>query len=704
MVELAGTWRAAVADDDLRRLAIEADFDDASWAEIAVPGHWRTSPEFADCDGPLLYRHRFRHHDLEEADDAREADDAARWWLTFEGAFTQTDIWLDGSYIGDTEGYFVPRSFEITEHLGHGGEHVLAVEVTSGSDSTRNLTSGFQWQDTTARSWNPGGIWRPVRIEQSGAVRLARLRVVCGDTDQNRATLLVRAELLTVDACTVSVHTNVGDGTQHRAEHPLAAGVNTIEWTVTVDRPRLWWPWSLGSAELYDVSVDVSCDGRPCDSRRVRTGLRQVTMRDMVLSVNGERMFTKGVRLGPTRLDIAEATAGELKRDIELAKAAGLDLVRCHAHVSRPELYDAADEAGMLIWQDVPLAGKVPRSVRKATAPHAAAMVEALAHHPSIALWCAHDRPDARGGPPTVTTRVALAQQLPGRGSRLFGSSVRRAMRKADSSRPVLSRTGALPQLPQLEGTDTELWLGWYQGEERELPAMLRTMPSLGRFVTGLGSHSVPTSIPEPQNRRWPHLDWEGLASEFAMEADVLLARFPPERYDTMADWAMATQTYQAELTRRQIETLRRLKYRPCGGFAYALLADAKPAISASLLDSDRMAKTAYSALLDACRPLIVVADRLPATVQPNQAIALDVHVVSDVRESLEAVKVSARLSWSDGSHAWAWEGTVEADSCQRVGTVAMVIPEAYGSLHLDLDVAAAEHASTNRYDALIVA
>src|SRR5687768_10531441 len=120
-MELRGTWRAAVADDDLRRAWQDDAFDDSGWEAIPVPGHWRSVPAFAAVDGSLLYRHRF------------EADAAAtdrRSWLTFDGLFYQGDVWLDGAYLGDTEGYFVPHTFEVTEALRARREHDLAVEVT----------------------------------------------------------------------------------------------------------------------------------------------------------------------------------------------------------------------------------------------------------------------------------------------------------------------------------------------------------------------------------------------------------------------------------------------------------------------------------------------------------------------------------------------------------------------------------------------
>jgi beta-mannosidase len=73
---------------------------------------------------------------------------------------------------------------------------------------------------------------------------------------------------------------------------------------------------------------------------------------------------------------------------------------------------------------------------------------------------------------------------------------------------------------------------------------------------------------------------------------------------------------YQAELIRCHVETLRRLRYRPTR-FAQFCLADGHPDVTWSVLDHARGPKLGYEALCEACRPVIVVADRLPATGGP---------------------------------------------------------------------------------------
>ena len=149
-----------------------------------------------------------------------------------------------------------------------------------------------------------------------------------------RAVVGFTAELDAADATTVSLRTTIG-GTDHEVEHPLATGANKVEWTVTVERPALWWPHALGAQPLCDVAVEVTTETRELSDRRAfRTGLRQVQMKRWVLSVNGERLFVKGSNQGPTRMALADATPAELATDVRLAKEAGLDLLRVHGHVT----------------------------------------------------------------------------------------------------------------------------------------------------------------------------------------------------------------------------------------------------------------------------------------------------------------------------------------------------------------------------------
>ncbi len=439
------------------------------------------------------------------------------------------------------------------------------------------------------------------------------------------------------------------------------------------------------------------------DRRRLITGLRQVRLRDFVATINGERLFLKGVNCGPTRRALAEATCSELAGDVTLARQAGLDLLRVHAHVTRPEFYEAADRQGMLIWQDLPLQWRYGQ-VRRQAVSQARQAVSALGHHPSVALWCGHNEPVAAEVAPEGTlspraaARLVASQVLPTWNKTGLDRSIRRALERADASRPVVAHSGILPH--PAWGTDSHLYFGWYHGEERDFPTLLARAPVVGRFVSEFGAQAVPDTADFMHPERWPDLDWDHLEAHHGLQRAIFERRVPPAASPTLADWRAATQQYQATLLRHHIETLRRLKFRPTGGFAVFMLADAQPAVSWSIVDHRRRPKAGYGAVVAACAPVIVTADRPQVSYRAGTRVALDVHVVSDLRTPLAEVVADAVLRWPGTEKIWRYQGDVPADSCVRVGRVDCILPDSVdpGPLTLDLRLRWDGGGTTNSY------
>jgi beta-mannosidase len=747
-MDLSGRWLGAVADEDLRRNYPEPAFDDRSWAPLDVPGHWRSADAFAADDGPLLYRRHF---------EAPSPSSGRRAWLTFDGIFYEGDVWLDGSYVGVTEGYFFPHTFEVTNQLRSRSEHVLAVEVgcprPTDRAAKRSLTGIFQHWDCFDPDWTPGGIWRPVRVSETGPVRISRLRVLCADAKPERAVLEVRAVLDAAhpgQALLRTTVTGVASGSvvaQTTNEQTLAAGENRIRLSVPVTNPDLWWPHALGDQPLHDVTVEVlltGADDSPASisspaaddqsrfsggplprragiephepefsrvSDRVvrRTGIRQVRMKNWVATVNGERLFLKGSNLAPTRMALAEASPAELEADVTLAREAGLDLIRVHAHVTRPELYEAADRQGVLVWQDMPLQWGYAHGVRKQAVRQARELVDLLGHHPSIAIWCGHNEPlaidldhdniaaefDRNVG------RMLLMQELPTWNKTVLDGSIKRALERSDPSRPVIPHSGIFPH-PGSSGTDSHLYFGWYVGQERSFPGWCQALPTLARFVTEFGAQAVPDNAEFMEPERWPDLDWSRLIHTYSLQRSFFDRYVPPDDYQTFDAWREATQDYQATVVRYHVETLRRLKYRPAGGFCQFSFADPFPGVTWALLDHQRAPKRGLQAFAEACAPVIVVATRPAVSYRPHEPLVLDIHVVSDLRVPVPAARVTATLGWEGGNRTWAWEGDIPADECVKVGTVQREVPASPGPLTLELVLEATDLKTTNRYEAVI--
>lgn len=701
-MHLSGPWLAAEADDDVRRNGIGVDADDSTWSRIDVPGHWQDHDDFHSSDGPLMYRHAFT------ADPPAEG---RRRWITLDGIFYQADVWLDGAYLGDPEGYFTSHSFDVTSLSRIDHEHVLAVEVTCSPqpDTTgrRNITGIFQAPAGVGHNRNPGGLWRPVSTYDTGPVHIDRLRVLCRDADTRRAHLRIATRIDSDRLTAVTMCTFV-DGEQVDAQQQsIAAGRNDFEWTVDITDPALWWPRALGDQPLIDVAVEVVVDGEISDRRERRTGLRQLVWDEWICSVNGERIFLKGANLLPTTLGPANATSDTIRRDLDAAVELGLDALRVHGHIADRPLYDAADEAGILLLQDFPLQWGHARSVRQQAVEQARAAVDSLGHHPSIAMWTAHDDPGASdAGVATSgwrgTARTLAAKQLPSWNKSVLDRWVKRAFERADSSRQVVAHSGVVPHLPQLDGTDSHLWFGWHHGEAGDLAEFASRLPRMVRFVSEFGSDSPPADAPfiddQLATNAWPSLEWDEIQLETGYQRAVTERSFPPTEFDGFDDWRDTLQHYQAQLLKTQIEILRRLKYRPTGGFCFSSLNDSAPAISSSILDHERRPKVAFATVAAACAPVLVVADAFPDDLHPGDRLDLDVHVVSDLREALDFAVVDAVVTWRGGEQRWRFGGAVPADDVVQVGRLRLDVPDAVGPITLDLQLTSGEITNHNTY------
>ena len=469
----------------------------------------------------------------------------------------------------------------------------------------------------------------------------------------------------------VDLRTRVA-GTEHVHSHHAADGENRVEWAVDVEDPPLWWPHALGDQHLCDLVMEALTGTEVHDRRRFRIGFRSVAMRRWVLYVNGERLFVKGANLLPTRPLLGAATASEVANDIRAARNAGLDLVRPVAHIARPELYDAADELGVLVWQDLPIRGLMNRSVADEARRQAREAVDLLGHRPSVAVWCAHDQPYPRARRPGRTPAV-VRRQGPSWNRDVLDRRLSRVLDRCDGSRPVVSHTGVPPRAPLLDGTTSELWFGLHGGRAADAGPVLARVPAMGRFVSAFGT---PVADDQP------------------------------------------------DVVKTTIETLRRLKYRPTGGFLLHALADAGAADGAAavtaadggfgVLDGLRRPKPGWWALLEACRPLIVVADQLPESVRAGEVLDLAVHVVNDTRADMPGMQVQARMLGPDGRvvREHRWEGTARADDCVLVGRLSAVVPVVAqpGRLTVELTLSHPRGpddqpapVATNRYTAAIV-
>ena len=512
-----GPWRAASPTTTCAAGALGLDFDDDGWEAIPVPGHWRSMPAVRRQRRPAPLPHPLR---------ARRRPGGARHWVVLDGVFYQADVWLDGAYLGDPEGYFFPHAYEITDLARLAPEHVLAVEVTCAPQrdrrAKRNLTGVFQHWDCIDPTGTPAGCGGGCGSSGPGRCASTRMRVLCRDADaepgQRHGPRRARQRRRPHGA---HPH-HAGRRRRARSSSTRWRGARTPSSGPSASTtPALWWPWALGDQPLAHLEVTVV--GRPRAEPRPLGPHRAPAGGDAPLGAHRQRRAAVPEGRQP-RPDPHGAGRGhspdELRRDVALAARRRPRPVagpRPHHPARALRRRRRARHAGLA---GPPAAvGLRPHRSRQQAARQAAEAVDLLGHHPSIAIWCGHNEPvalDVRPGEPVSRPARSRSSSSPGRSCRAGTASILDARSSAPSSGPTAAgpwspTPASSPHLPQLDGTDSHLYFGWYYGEERDLPGFAAAWPRMVRFVSEFGAQAVPDDAAFMEPERWPDLDWERL-------------------------------------------------------------------------------------------------------------------------------------------------------------------------------------------------
>jgi len=376
-------------------------------------------------------------------------------------------------------------------------------------------------------------------------------------------------------------------------------GRHQLEHTIEVRDPALWWPREAGDQHRYALRAKLD------DSERtVTTGIREVERDGGRLVVNGTPVPVRGVNL---------LTADPA--DVDRAREVGANLVRATAHVLPRAVYEACDEAGLLVWQDLPLTG--PGSFEVDRGRRLAETLDATyGHHPSLVAVGVHDEP-------TDAFPEALGEGL------LDSLRLRWRAWRTDYDRgpaegvaaAIPDRYAAIPVVggPGLDHDAAAYYPGWDYGTPATIESLLERYPAdlLGAFGAG------------------------ALATDDGTGA----AGFDAEKHGAHVRGGVeASRAYQADLLRTVAETARR---RGLGAVALALR-DTDGA-GMGVYAADGTPKAGRDALAAAFRPVqALLADPTPGT--------SEVIVVNDLPEAL-----SATLSWEAGDRDGTLDVTVDA-------------------------------------------
>ncbi|GAA3008362.1 glycoside hydrolase family 2 protein [Streptosporangium longisporum] len=360
-------WSSLNGDWDFR-----ADTD-SGWSRITVPYAWETAASGVGRHWlPVAWYRRRVRVPGEWA--------GLRVILHFGAVNHEAVVWVNGVETGGHVGGYTPFEMDVTDALtggdGHQGrdEHEIVVRVGAPLDK-RDLAHGKQRSvprdDFDGVCFTPSsGIWQSVWLEARPEAHISRLAL--------RPNAGLDGILVEAAATGGSLRLTLRGG--EPVTVPVVGGHARAE--LPVPSPRRWSP---EDPHLYVVDAELDSGDRVS----AYTGLRRIEVVGEELYLNGERLFVRGVLdQGYWPLTgITPPSDEAMVRDIELAAAAGYNLVRKHLKLEDPRFHHHADRMGMLVWAEPAATGRFSDASVEAFEAQIAPMVERDGNAPSIVVW-----------------------------------------------------------------------------------------------------------------------------------------------------------------------------------------------------------------------------------------------------------------------------------------------------------------------------
>jgi len=310
------------------------------------------------------------------------AEKGERVVLALEGLATIADVFIDGERILSSRSMFLSHRVDVTEKLRAGSELALL----------------FRGLDPILQVRRPRPRWRTPMVEhqQLRFVRTTLLGRTPGwsppvaAVGPYRAIWLERRRGLTVESARLRAHFDgrdghvdvevvvgsAGESRVDRAVLTVTRGGHVFEsqlerWGVTEDgHVKLvgslvirgaspWWPHTHGEPATYRASVLLSSGARAQRAELGAIGFRSVVLdcRDDELrfEVNGAPVFVRGAVWMPLDPLTLRSEREAYLAAVAQAKDAGMNMLRVSGTTVYEDeaFYDACDEAGILVWQDL---------------------------------------------------------------------------------------------------------------------------------------------------------------------------------------------------------------------------------------------------------------------------------------------------------------------------------------------------------------
>lgn len=397
------------------------NLDVSGWNDIKVPSNW----EVEGFGIPIYVNHQYEFSDYKAmiADDMELVDriypahpgkvpndynpvgtyvrdfdidkhwDGKRIFLHIGAMKSGGFVWINGQYVGYSQGSKLPAEFDITD-VAQPGKNKIAIQIFRWTDG-----SYLECQDF----WRISGIERSVYIYAQPEVRLQDYEVVSvldGAYKDGVFELHVDLENHTTKTAKGSVSYKIMDANADvvASETKPFSTANriTVNFAATLSNVT---QWSAEHPNLYTLVIETKdAKKKTLEVTTSRIGFRSVEIKQGLLLVNGQRITLKGVNTQEANPETGHVVDEELiMKDIRLWKENNINAVRLSHYPQQRRFYELCDEHGLYVVDEANIEShgmyygkyslaKKP-SWEDAHVERMVRMVERDKNHPSVIIW-----------------------------------------------------------------------------------------------------------------------------------------------------------------------------------------------------------------------------------------------------------------------------------------------------------------------------
>jgi beta-galactosidase/beta-glucuronidase len=346
------------------------------WTTIGVPSNW-------ELQGFGTYNYGHDRNKAAEQGKYRYRFELPESWkdkvihIVFEGAMTDTQVWINGSSAGPKhQGGFYRFKYDITELVKFGAENLLEVTVSKVS-SDKSVEAAERQSDY----WVFGGIYRPVYLEAFPKQFIER-SAIDARMDGTISVDVYLNGITTADKVTGKV-LDTGIGSTLSAN--LLSGQKKV--TLKGKVPGIE-AWTAETPHLYNIELSLSAGNEIVHKTTERFGFRTFEVRPGDgLYLNGQKIRLKGVNRHCFWPDSGRCLSREISYDdVRLIKQMNMNAVRMSHYPPDVHFLEACDELGLYVldelagWQRPPYDTGIGKKLVKE-------MVTRDASHPCILFW-----------------------------------------------------------------------------------------------------------------------------------------------------------------------------------------------------------------------------------------------------------------------------------------------------------------------------